>query len=94
MNVVLNNSNATRPSRIAVIVIEPNKVRQMSLQDGRNDEDERGFSYLGLSNNPGNVLPDNPVRHPRKSKASPNPSEAIEKSPDGYIEQTKVYVGN
>ena len=90
MNVVLNNSNATRPSTIAVIVIDSNKVREKSLQDGRNDEDERGFSYLDSSNNPGNVQPDNPVRHPRKSIKSPSPSEDIEICPDGYLELTKV----
>jgi len=67
INVVLNNSNATRPSIIAVIVIELNKVRQKSLQDGRDDEDKRGLSYLGDSNNPGNVLTHNPVRHTRNS---------------------------
>jgi hypothetical protein len=66
-NVVLNNSNATRPSLIAVIVIELDKVRQKSLQDGRNNEDKRGLSYLGDSNNPGNVQTHNLVRHTRNS---------------------------
>jgi hypothetical protein len=64
--VVLNNSNATRPSPIAVIVIDPNKVGKKRLQDGRNDEAKRGLSYLGDSNNPGNVQPHNPVRHTLK----------------------------